>query len=454
MISNSKLAYGNTNESYSAGRVNQITDDALKTIKQGVVTAIAGNSIGGDPRVLPFLDKDGEERALVANYSSSGWQPGQADFAVFKPISGDYNWYPVATKTHLNWPDVLNPYAIAITDDAIDEYMYIGDYDSAKIVRIDMTNDNYNQEEDEQENKIVFYQFPAVPDYRAHCASLGIIGTGSDTRIVALFNQETSSYASYLDSTLVIIDPAGVASPIYYGPRNETGHTADSGLGANAVSMTIQGGYAYVSSYGGKQDAGGNANSKLQAVSVATSGATIVGTIGSAIGDMGDFVSTVIDGSDAYVLRANYNVNYTQYLYKIYKTTTTNLQTSTSLPVQFYQASEPPTGITGVYPGVTWLLAISGSRLWVVAGDRIMGFDLSAANLSNPEFINLAYDDEDEDLYNTLSYYAGGHVNTAGVVQQNVTITGIQHPAFISRTEPALKMRSAMLDEFKKKQKK
>ncbi|MDR3355783.1 MAG: hypothetical protein LBO04_01175 [Spirochaetaceae bacterium] len=469
MISYTKLSYGNANGSYDKGVINQISDNAASpTIDLAVVDALPFDPqnplpLGGDPRVLGFTDGSGNERALVVNYNYSGWDPGTAEFGIFDPSTTP--WTSVAVRTNTQWSKLTNPYGIARLDNA---NMFVADYDGGLIDKITLTN--YAEV---LTGGNAFYTFPVVSGNTAYCAGIGVY----DGKIVALFNQG-QGYSSYIASTLAIINPSD-GSAVYLGPTSNNPNAA--GLGQNALGLTVDGGYAYVSSYGGPQQGGGNTTSRLEAVNLST--LTITGTHTAGSDSRGDFTSVAVNGADAYVLRASYTASYDQYNYNIYKTTTAILQSNAPIisPPFINNASEPPNASDESYPGVTWLLAYANGRLWAVLGDRIAGIDPSTP--PTIDWQRVAYYDTSTTpaTANTLGNYGQGtttkdtdHINTAAVVQTNVpapTVTrgvtrgapaapsysvsnrGAQHPAFISRTPEALKLRKKLIEDWKKNKK-
>jgi hypothetical protein len=469
-ISYTKLSYGSTDANYTVSVVSQITDNAATpTIEKAVVTGLPFDPqnptpLAGDPRVLGFTDGSGNERVLVTNYSYTGWNPGTAEFGIFDPSTNP--WTSVTVRTNSQWSKLNNPYGIARLDNA---NMFVAEYDDGLIDKISLTN--YAEV---LTGGNAFYVFQAVSSNTAHCAGIGVY----DGKIVALFNQG-QGYSSYIASTLALIDPSN-GSATYLGPTASTPNAA--GLGQNALGLTVAGGYAYVSSYGGPQTGGGNTTSKLEAVNLST--LTIVGTHTTGSDGMGDFTSVAVNGADAYVLRASYTATWDQYNYNIYKTTTTILQSNAPItsPPFISNVLEPPTGTTTtIYPDATWLLALTGGRLWAVLGDRVKAFDVSGATPAlDFEKTEYAYDANGNPT--ELGYYPAAadhtapnngednHLNTAAVVQPNVpapTVTrgapaapsysvsnrGAQHPAFISRTPEALALRKKLIEEWKKNKK-
>jgi hypothetical protein len=471
-ISFTKLSYGNANGSYDAGVIDQISDNAASpTIDLAVVTSLPFDPqnptlLGGDPRVLGFTDGSNNERALVTNYSYSGWNPGTAEFGVFNPSTSP-SWTSVSIKTNTQWSKLTNPYGIVRLDNA---NMFVADYDAGLIDKIALTN--YTEV---LTSGNAFYTFQPVSGNTAHCAGVGAY----DGKIVALFNQG-QGYSAYAASTLALIDPSD-GSATYLGPTASTPNAG--GLGQNAVGLTVADGYAYVCSYGGPQTGGGNTTSAVEAVDLSTM--TIVGTHTAGSDGRGDFVSTAIDGTAAYVLRASYTKASTQYIYSIYKTTTALLQSNSAIPpahIFISNAYEPPNLGDESYPGVTWLLAFANGRLWAVLGDRIAGINPSTTP-PTIDWQRVAYVDNSTSpaTANTLGNYGHGttnedtdHINTAAVVQTNVpapVVTrgvassapapsysvsnrGVQHPAFISRTPEALALRKKLLEEWEKNKKK
>lgn len=437
-VSNTKMGYGITDTNYTVGAVGEITDNgnpaSNPTIVKEVVTQIGTNNLSGDPRVLGFRH-GANERALVVSYRYSGWTPLAPEFLICDPAQKTGGkWNVVKTLSHSDWSQLSNPYGVA----ALGNNLFVADYDNACIARIDMTNNAYSQ------TTPLFFPFPAITynsiTYQSHCASIGLASVGGSIRLVALFNHSANSYQNYLPSTLAFVNPNdGTAT--YLGPT--AANPSADGLNKNAVGMTVTGGYAYVSSYGGMQQGGGNENSKLEIVQLAaTPGITRTYTV-AATGGLGDFVGTAIspDGSIAYVLSASYTTSYTQYNWRVYRATAATLQNGTGLrpdigPVLY--GMEPPAAGSG-YPGVTWMVALESSRLWFVCGDRIRGID--AANNNAQDFVKTA---AAPDLGISPR---DGHLNTAAIVQHGVSNTAVQHPAFASRTPAALKLRKDLLEE-------
>lgn len=433
--SNTKMGYGVVNTGYSQGAVGEIIDNGTPTINKEVVTQVGSDNLSGDPRVLAFRDAANAERALVVSYKydPSTWQPGDPEFLICNPAQKTAGkWNAVQTLSHSDWSQLSNPYGIA----TIGSNMFVADYDNACIAKIDMSGNAYTQ------SSALFYPFPAITGYQSHCASIGLLESDDAAFLVALFNHATADYSAYLPSTLVLIDPDDASSAVYFGPH---GSTTTGTLGQNAVSMTVTGNYAYVSSYGGMQQGGGNPNSKLQVVRILLSPSvsfSIINTFSSSSTNLGDFVGTAISGSAAYVLRANYTPTWQQYRYQVYPTTTSNLQTGTALPAARYYGDEPPAAGSG-YPGVTWMVAAESSRVWFVCGDTVKGIDTANATDNVYDF--------NKGLADLGNSPKNGHLNTAAIVQHGVSNTAVQHPAFASRTQAALKLRKVLLEEREKK---
>lgn len=447
-VSNTKLGYGIVDTNYTQGAVGAISDISSLAIAKEVVTQIGSVNLSGDPRVLAFQNADGDERSLVVsyNYDPKTWKPGDPEFAICDPSQMDgTTWHVVATLTHSDWSQLSNPYGVAV----IGSNMFVADYDNACIAQIDMTDEAYTQ------SAALFYQFAAITSgttaYTSHCAGIGLATVGGNIRLVALFNHSANSYQDYLPSTLAFINPLNGAAT-YFGPT--AANPGDAGLNQNAVGLTVTGGYAYVASYGGPQQGGGNSNSKLQVVNLAVSPIAVGNTFSSSASDLGDFVGTAIFAdsalNNAYVLRANYTTDWRRYHYQVYPTTVSNLQTGTSLPTPLYNYFEPPVAGSG-YPGVTWLVAAAGSsRVWFVCGDTVKGIDRSNTAANTYDF-----DAGLSDLgKSTGNPPLNGHLNTAAIVQHGVSNAAVQHPAFASHTEAALKMRKDLLAGRKKKEEK
>ena len=456
MNSTSELVYGNTDANYGdGGKVNRLIDNgtAIPQVDKGVVTQVASTDLSGDPRVLGFKDASGNDRVLVVSYRyDANWNPLDPEFVICDPTVALINgkWPVVKTLTHSDWSQVSNPYGIA----TIGSDMYVADYDNGRVVKIDMTNAAYTQ------SATVFYAFPEISGNNAHCAGIGLATVNNATKIVALFNQGPD-YSSYLASTLALIDPSD-GSAVYLGPTASAPTAA--GLGQNAISMAVADGFAYVSSYGGPQVGGGNEKSKLEAVNL--SNLTIVGTHKSDDTTdppgMGDFVSTVVSGTNAFVLRASYTADWSQYNYKMYKTDTNTLQDSDDpLPAHFYSDSEPPVGAPSSYPGVTWMLALANGRLWAVLGDRIQGYNFSV-NPPIREFDLSTYGSSSYSILDDDAFEGKGHVNTAAIAKETTVVmrgvslagsvsnSGVKHPAFISNKPEALALRKKLLEDWQK----
>lgn len=333
-MANSTLGCGVVNTSYSAGFVSTVDETGARSI--GVVTHITGDPnplMSGDPRVLGFKH-NGADRALVASYRYTAGSAGDSVFGIYDPTT----WSLIVQKTTTDW-GFSNPYGLVVIGDDL----FVQDYDSGTITKVDMAS-GYT-------SSIVYTVTPAS-GYTAHGNGMDHYNDTSDDYLVAVYSQVDASY-NYTNSILVLLDIS--TSPV-------TATTVS--VNNNAVSVSVDGNYAYVSSSGGSQVPGGNgANSKLEVIDLTTPAVLATITATTTPSTFGDFVDTAFVAGSAYVLLANYNSTYTIYTYRIIKTTALALQTGSFGTNSNYSTTTPA--------GATWLLAPDSSLLWFVSGNVV-----------------------------------------------------------------------------------
>lgn len=374
------------------GCISQVSGNSTATnpkVSAGVVQTLPGgnNFENHDPRVIGF-QKGAANKALVIDYK---YETSASLYGVFNPTAGG-NWGTPVVKNNAAW-GISNPYSI-VTTNAND--MYIMGYDSAQIIKIKMTNFN-------AASGNPFYTYTPLPGKTGHGVDMVKVTIGTKTYLAALFIN-SAGYSNYGNSQLVLID---VTNGSEYKKIN---------LNANANSLAVStDNYAYVTSFGGMQQPGGNTTSKLQVVNLTTTSPTPVNIGMVSPVSAGDYVDIALVGTRAYVLTANFNATYSEYTYRLIKTTQARLKNGS-----FGTSSQYSTYSATVDAGATWLLAYDGTVLWFVAGKRIYTIKTSV-NLSSTALIQRANADLNVPSGPGKNFGLGisranGQLNTASVV--------------------------------------
>ena len=343
----STLACGVINDAYNRGIVSTVNTLGTRGVAKVTYIDVAGTHepISGDPRVLGY--KYGTTNcAMVAAYTyTTLGTPGAARVALFG-IDSSGNWTQLVQKLSADW-GFSNPYGLVV----IGSNLYVQDYDSGAITIVNLSTYATSP----------LYTMPSVTDggttYLPH-------GNGLDYHasygLVAIYSfLPSANYTNYYASKLAIVPVSGTPTVV-------------SGLNNNVVSVAVNSHYAYVTSIGGAQQAGGNSASKIETVDLSTHvlGTTPVTATTTPV-TTGDFVDVAFWNSAAYVLRANYNTGYSQYSYQLIKTTGGRLQQGNfgTLGTDY-----TTTGLKTATPAdATWMLAPAVDALWFVSG--------SAANI-------------------------------------------------------------------------
>ncbi len=392
----SRLACGVINDSYNQGIVSSVNTlgnrrvPEITQINIGTVSVPNYVPLSGDPRVLGY--KHGSDNCvMVSSYSyDPPGEPGEARIALFKINATTGDWEQLVQKPSATW-GFSNPYGLVVVDNT----MYVQDYDSGKITAVDLTTYNTS----------TLYTMGSVSSsgttYLPH-------GNGMDYNsglgLVAIFSfLPLGNFTNYADSKMAVV-------PV-------DGSTADevTGLNKNAVGVTVDGIYAYVCSIGGAQQGGGNPASKIETVNLNTLaiGATPVTISALPAGEQkGDFVDVAFRGGAAYVLRANYDTNYTSYSYRLIKTTGVSLQAGSFGTYTTIDGTATPAD-------ATWLLAPAVDTLWFVSGSAANIIQLISGGLGTGSVVKKA----DASAYSTAPGNQGigsatinAHLNTASVV--------------------------------------
>jgi hypothetical protein len=403
-MANSTLGCGVVNTSYSAGLVSTVDETGARSI--GVVTHITGDPnplISGDPRVLGFKH-NGADRALIASYRYTTGSAGDAVFGIYDPTT----WSLIVQKTTTDW-GFSNPYGLVVIGDDL----FVQDYDSGTITKVDMAG-GYTSS--------AVYTVTPASGYTAHGNGMDYYNDGSDDYLVAVYSQVDASY-NYTNSILVLLDVS--TSPV----------TATIvSVNNNAVSVSVDGDYAYVSSSGGSQVPGGNgANSKLEVIDLLSSAVSATITAATTTpSTFGDFVDTAFVAGSAYVLLANYNSTYTTYTYQIIKTTAAALQGGSFGTNSNYSTTTPA--------GATWLLAPDSSLLWFVSGN-VVNLVNTSIPLSSGAITGMANATNGSSSGIGLGNAAiNGLLNTASVVIEKTVLAKAEVAArTVARTKSAIR---------------
>lgn len=407
-MANSTLGVGVTSSSYSQGIVSTV--DTAGTRVREVVTKEGSSStnLSGDPRVLGFKH-NGADRALVASYRYS--PTVSAVFGIYNPAT----WTLLVEKTSTEW-GFSNPYGLVVVGDSL----YVQDYDSNKITKVDLSSSGSYAAS-------TFYTVSPASGYTAHGNGMDYYNDGSNSYLIAVYSQVDSSY-NYTNSLLVKVLVAGTPT------------AASVSLNANVMSVTVFGDTALVCSSGGSQIAGGNgANSKLQVVDVNASTPSVTQTITAMTSpsSFGDFVDVAImeETTDAYVLLANYDSSWSNYTYRIIKTTAGDLSGGS-----FGTGYSTVTGTTSA--AATWLLAPDSDVLWFVSANIVNLIDTSV-DIDASGAITAVANNTNGSASGSIGLgnsAVNGYLNTASVVIEKTTAALKAAGVSVVRTKSAIRL--------------
>ena len=397
-------AYSVVDTNYSTGRIGTIASTT------GTVNQNAAGPLNGAPAVHTFKDANGQTRVLAYNYSYSAVNP---EAVVYNPATA--TWTSVKSIANLAGTDISNLYGVA----TIGNYLYAIDYESAKVVKINMTNDSYSVEPTQ-------YTLPGTAGFEKH--GVAITAVGND--LYALFTEVNDPWgnANYLTSKVVKLNKdtlAPVGNPVE--------------VGKNAFTLKYYNNKLYVASLGGKQqsDAYNSGQSRINVVNLATMTVTTPFTAGVNIPyDFRDI--TIGSNGTAYILVGKYINNYATMQGQVYKTTATAIDSGNiGIPVQ-QQGATSNTFNTG---GFCWALHYESStdRLWFAKGNQV---ELHAGSSYNPIRTPMP-------AGTVLSPATYPNLNSITLFDQGVTLRGYQAPG-MSLGQPSMTSGQANMKAAKK----
>ncbi|QDR81388.1 hypothetical protein [Sporomusa termitida] len=367
------------------GCISQV--DSAGTVHAGVVKTLPGGNYfeGHDARVLNFV-KGSEYKALVVDYTYS---PTSSLYGIFDPAANGI-WGTPVVRTDTNW-DINNPYSIVTNGND----MFLMGYDSQDIIKVDLTTFN-------AASGNPFFTYTPLAGKEGHGVDMDAVEIDGTLYLAALFiNAE--GYSNYGNSQLVLVEAA----------TGDLAATIDLNANANSIAIAADN-FAYVTSFGGVQQPGGNATSRLQVVDLNASPPAVTQTIGIVTPvTAGDYVDVALVDANAYVLTANFDGSYSNYTYRLVRTTQASLKAGNFGTSSTYSATVPS--------GATWLLAYDGIVLWFVRATEIYTIDTSVALSSSALTLRA-----NAGLYNATTNPQGlgiddphevyGQLNTAAVV--------------------------------------
>jgi hypothetical protein len=325
-------AYSVVNPGYTQGKLGTINSAGMVTS-----SVIPGTGfLNGAPSIHSFTDANGQPRVLAYNYLY-GSSP-DPEVVIYNPTTTP--WTPVKTIPNLAGNDITNLYGIA----TLGSNLYAVDYDTAKIVKINMAGDAYTVSG--------IYTFPGTAGYDKHGMAIAAVGD----YVYGLFSEVINPWttATYLNSKVVKLNKdtlAPVGTPVE--------------VGKNAFTLKHYNNKLYVASIGGKQKNDGTSNvgeSKLNVVNLANMMVTTPFTAGPTIPY--DFRDIAISNTgNAYILVGSYNSSYNMNG-RVYQTTVAGIDSGS--------IGAPLENLNNV-PGYYWALLYDNAagRLWFAKGNQI-----------------------------------------------------------------------------------
>jgi len=322
-----------TYASGSMGRVPVSASGVPGTPVKNVVT-----NLGGDHQVYGFRNEENALRVLLAQYAR-----GQSDTVWIYDARGEYR----APLKEARWRSFSNSRGAA----AMGRYLYVVDYDNAKVSKIDTRSDEYGE--------VSSFAFSGTAGYDVH--GEGIVRVGD--YLFALFNEVKGDWSSleYADGKVVKLD----------GDLNVM---ATANVGKNALSIKAYNGMLYVVGNGGMQKGGDfNPDSMIQRVHPNTlavetllkasdaSAAALPDAWGYDFRDL-----AFAANGDVYVFAGAYDATWSQFDSRIFKTTLQGLAAG-----NVGEVYRDPSG-----PGFTWRMEYDNvdGILWFAAGTRLMAY--------------------------------------------------------------------------------
>lgn len=372
-------AYSVVNPGYTQGKLGTINST-------GIVTSNilpGGIALNGAPAVHSFTDANGQPRVLAYNYLY-GTSPNP-EVVIYNPTTTP--WTPVKTIQNFADANITNLYGIA----TLGSNLYAVDYETAKIVKMNMAGDVYNV--------TGIYTFPGTAGYEKHGMAIAAVGD----YVYGLFAEVTDPYgaANYLNSKVVRLNKdtlAPVGNPVE--------------VGKNAFTLKHYNNKLYVASIGGKQKNDGTSNvgeSKLNVVNLANMMVTTPFTAGPTIPY--DFRDIAISNTgNAYILVGSYNSSYNMNG-RVYQTTVAGID-SGNIGASLENLNN--------VPGYYWALLYdnAASRLWFAKGNQI---DLRNGINYAPVRLNMG-------AGTVLSDSTYPNLNSVTVLGQGGTLQGYHDP--------------------------
>lgn len=368
----SKFAAGVIPSDYSAGVVVSCLSDGSAASKKTVLTEVpAGEGLQSDPRVIPVTDSS----TLVDNYQYGG-DIGTGMYGIFDPtgISPEPSAPPLwevlqtaqtagAGSTAKQTWTAANPYGALQKDTK----MYLSDYDNGKIFRYTTASNAYSED---KFGANAYYFAPTLPSGATRAGAMGMDAQANGmVAAFTFYSTDESGNYTYQPSGLYLL-PVDNAATASVTPL------ASTTCKENVNGTTVNGDFVYVTSFGGMQQAGGNAASTLQVFPITGSGTSLsfgkAQTITAAMAPassifkgLGDFLGVEVVGEDAFILMAYYNDDYSQYTYQILKVAVSVLNNGQLTGAKQVVGTVSPAG-------ATWgLLKDDNNDLYLVDGVNI-----------------------------------------------------------------------------------
>lgn len=432
-MANAKIALGLVKANYAKpGWIGTTTETGSKT-NVAVGTDIKGGDITTDPRVLP-ISVTGTLRTLVDSYSYAGGlgTRGAGLYGVYDPSNSSWGSPVAKAESNPVTPDpdiqdwsVTNPYGIVVIGTTM--YMIDNDCDTtdrkARIYSYNMANDAYS------ENTSAVYAFdPAVSGdptlWKAAGTGLEFYSNRGNF-LIATFYRYTNEDWSYVFGTSAIVK-INVSS----------GAATMAAANANATGVVVDGNYAYVTSVGGAQTGGGNADSKLEVFDISAAAlSTPVATLAASLipeSFGGDYVDVAFVNSKAYVLAAHYDAAYTKYDYIIIQTTADDLQDG-----GFGTGVKYATGTISPASPCVALLPGGTNSLFFVNGVEVYAIDTSV-DIDDSEALDPLHTAAD---FTFTDGDKAALINSAAVVvEKTVAARGLEAAVHVSVTKMAKRL--------------
>lgn len=442
MSTETKVAYSIIDAGYTQSAIGDIVDTGSGTTVQKTRVSTTDLDNNTDPTVYWFTN-GGNPRVLVARYEFGTLKA----FKIFD-VSGS-TWVQIGSDK--TWGSIANIYGVTTYESGATKYLYVIDYDSAIIGRIDMSGT-----ESTSYTLDATYTFPTISGYPSHGVAIATVGSN----IYGLFMSVDDPWdpsPTYLNSTVVKLAynfPTFPATPpisdpaTYLGPHS-TGTSGAAGVGKNAFTLVPSGSNLYVCSIGGKQEAGAaniNTNSTLDIVTLGMGGAlpgsavTALVVTNSAGTDPYEFRDIVFDGSgNANILVGYYDTGYASLIGGVYQIAQTALDLLSSALL-----SAEASGFSPVDQyGFIWSLmyAANPAAYWFVRGNDIARYD-DILDVPTDEFVPADLGEDDIDV--NLNSATLGAVDVVPLMGKSVK--GYQPHAFASRTPRAAAEKARILD--------